>query len=319
MSVSVDIMLDMYRMMVRIRTFESSLMDLFKRKIIRNAYHPYAGQEASAVGVCMSLRKDDLILGTHRSQGHNLAKGADPKYMLAEILGNETGYCKGLGGSMHITILEIGCLGAFPVVGANLPISVGAALGLKFQGSDNVVVAFTGDGATNTGNFHESLNLASIWKLPVIFVVENNQYAISTRVDQALNISDLSTRANSYNIPSIRVNGFDVLVVHSATSEAVTRARRGDGPTLLVTECYRFGGHSSSDPEVYRSREEVSEQREKDPILYFQKYLLENELGTQEQLSNIRQEEEQLAIEAIQFACQSPQPDLTNFKDYIFA
>jgi pyruvate dehydrogenase E1 component alpha subunit len=311
--------LEMFRRMVRIREFELAAMDVFKRGLIKGTVHPYIGQEASGVGVCMALRPDDLIAGTHRSHGHNIAKGADPKRMMAEIFGRETGYCKGRGGSMHIAAFDTGSLGALAVVGSGLPIAVGAALGFKMQGSDRVAVPFTGEGGTNTGNFHESLNMASIWQLPAVFVVENNQYAVSTRVDQVTHITDLSQRAHSYGIPGVRVDGFDVLAVYAAARDAVARARRGEGPTLLVTECYRVEGHYAGEPEVYRSRAEVAEQRKNDPIPRFQKYLVETGVASPEQLAAIWEEEKQLEVEAVQFARRSPQPDPATATDYIYA
>ena len=314
-----ELMLEMYRRMVRIREFELAAMDVFKRGLIKGTVHPYIGQEASGVGVCIALRDDDLIAGTHRSHGHNIAKGADPKRMMAEIFGKETGYCKGRGGSMHIAAFDTGSLGALAVVGSGIPIAVGAALGFKLQGKDSVAVPFTGEGGTNTGNFHEGLNMASIWKLPVIFAVENNKYAVSTRVDQVINISDLSERAKSYGIPGIRVDGFDVLAVYEAASEAVARARRGDGPTLLVTECYRIEGHYAGEPEVYRSREEVAEQRNNDPILHFANYLVENSIASQNEINDVRIAIQQEMQAAIEYAKSSPMPDPSTAMDYIYA
>ena len=238
-----DTLREMYRRMVRIREFELASMDLFKRGQVKGAVHPYVGQEASGVGVCMALRKEDLIAGTHRSHGHNIAKGADTKKMMAEILGKETGYCKGRGGSMHIAAFETGSLGALAVVGSGIPIAVGAARGFKMKGENLVTVPFTGDAGTNTGNWHEGLNMASIWDLPVVFVLENNHYGVSTNIKDTANVEDLSVRAQAYGIPGVRVDGFDVLAVYESAVEAVARARRGDGPTLLVTEAYRFEGH----------------------------------------------------------------------------
>jgi len=319
MTLPPEFLLEMFRRMVRIREFELAAMDVFKRGLIKGTVHPYIGQEASGVGVCMALRPDDLISGTHRSHGHNLAKGADPRRMMAEIFGRQTGYCQGRGGSMHIAAFETGSLGALSVVGAGLPIAVGAALGFKMQGKDRVAVPFCGEGATNTGNFHESLNMAALWKLPVLFTVENNQYAVSTRVDQSTSVSDLSLRAHSYSIPGVRVDGFDVLSVYQAAQEAVERARAGLGPTLLVTECYRIEGHYAGEPEVYRSRQEVNEQRKNDPIPRFQKLLVEQGVTTPEALEALWAEEKQLEVEAVKFAQESPVPDPATAMDYIYA
>jgi len=258
--------------MFRIREFELAATELFKRGQVKGGICTYIGQEASAVGVCMALRQDDLIACTHRSHGHNIAKGADSKKMMAEILGKETGYCKGRGGSMHIAAFETGSLGALSVVGAGIPLAVGAALAFKMRREDRVAVPFTGDGGGNTGNWHECLNMASIWNLPIVFVLENNQYAVSTRIDDVVKVKDLSIRARSYGIPGVRVDGFDVLAVYEAAREAVKRARQGQGPELLVTESYRFEGHYVGEPEVYRTRAEVEEHRKLDPIRRFRKY-----------------------------------------------
>ena len=319
MEITREMMLEMYRRMVRIREFELAAIDLFKRGMVKGAIHAYIGQEASAVGVCMALRKDDLIAGTHRSHGHNIAKGADTKRMMAEILGKETGYCKGRGGSMHIAAFETGSLGALAVVGAGIPIAVGAALAFKLRGEDRVAVPFTGDAGCNTGNWHEGLNMASIWDLPVVFVLENNQYGVSTRITDSCKIKDLSLRAQSYGIPGVRVDGFDVLAVYQAAKEAVERARRGEGPTLLVTESYRFEGHYAGEPEVYRDRAEVQEWRKKDPIPRFRRYLLENGVASESEVAAIEAEVKQEIADAVKFAQESPQPDPATAMDYIYA
>jgi len=319
MELSKELLLEMYRRMVRIREFELGSMDLFKRGQVKGAVHPYIGQEASGVGVCMNLRRDDLIAGTHRSHGHTLAKGADPKKMMAEILGKETGYCKGRGGSMHIAAFETGSLGALAVVGSGIPLAVGAALAFKMRGEDKVTVPFTGEGGSNTGNWHECLNMASAWNLPVVFVLENNQYAVSTRVETVMKVKDLSLRAQGYGIPGVRVNGFDVLAVYEAAKEAVTRARRGEGPTLLVTESYRFEGHYAGEPEFYRSRAEVEEHRKLDPIPRFHRYLLDNGKATSDELNAIGKEVKQEIVDAIAFAKVSPPPNPATAMDYIYA
>jgi TPP-dependent pyruvate/acetoin dehydrogenase alpha subunit len=319
MEIETDLLLDMYRTMVRIREFELAAIDLFKRGQVKGAVHPYIGQEASGVGVCLALRKDDLIAGTHRSHGHNIAKGADLKRMMAEILGKETGYCQGRGGSMHIAAFECGSLGALAVVGAGMPIAVGAALGFKMRGEDRVAVPFTGDAGSNTGNWHEALNLAAIWNLPVVFVLENNQYGVSTRIRDSVNVEDLSIRALSYSIPGVRVDGFDVVAVYRAAVEAVARARRGDGPTLLVTETYRLEGHYAGEPEVYRSRGEVQEYWRKDPIPRFRGELLREQKATERDLDEIGAAVRREIAEAIQYAWASPAPDPATNTAYIYA
>jgi pyruvate dehydrogenase E1 component alpha subunit len=287
--------------------------------MVKGAVHPYIGQEASGVGVCMALRKDDLIAGTHRSHGHNIAKGAESNRMMAEILGKETGYCKGRGGSMHIAAFETGSLGALAVVGSGIPIAVGAALGFKMKGEDSVAVPFTGEAGSNTGNWHEGLNMAAIWDLPVVFVLENNHYGVSTNIKYSAKVDDLSTRAQAYGIPGVRVDGFDVLAVYEAAVEAVKRARQGEGPTLLVTESYRFEGHYAGEPEVYREREEVREYRKKDPIPRFSTYLLDEEKASRAEIEAIDAEIKQELVDAIKFAQESPQPDPATAMDYIYA
>jgi TPP-dependent pyruvate/acetoin dehydrogenase alpha subunit len=239
--------------------------------------------------------------------------------MMAEILGRETGYCRGRGGTMHIAAFEVGSLGALGVVGATIPVAVGAALGFKMRGEDRVAVPFMGEGATNTGNFHESLNLASIWNLPVVFVVENNKYAVSTHVSSVVRLEDLSQRAASYGIPGHRIDGFDALAVHMAAAEAIGRARRGDGPTLLVTECYRIEGHYAGEPEVYRSKSEVEEQRKKDPIKRFGAHLVAHALASEADLAQIDAASRQEMVEAVQYARESPPPDPATAMDYIYA
>jgi len=313
------IQVEMYRRMMVIREFELAAMDLFKRGQIKGAVHPYIGQEASAVGVCMALNVDDLIAGTHRSHGHNLAKGAEPDRMMAEILGKETGYCKGRGGSMHIAAFDTGSLGALAVVGSGIPLAVGAALAFQMRGESRVTVPFTGDAGTNTGNWHEGLNLASVWNLPVIFVLEDNKYGVSTHIREATNIDDLSVRAQSYGIPGVLVNGFDVLAVYEAASEAVARARAGGGPTLLVTEAYRFEGHYAGEPEVYRERSEVAEQREHDPLPRFRRILVDSEVASSTELDDVDSSVKDQIVAAIQFAKDSPEPDPSTAMDYIYA
>jgi len=267
----------------------------------------------------MALRQDDLVAGTHRSHGHNIAKGADTKKMMAEILGKETGYCKGRGGSMHIAAFETGSLGALAVVGSGIPLAVGAALAFKMRGEDRVAVPFTGEAGTNTGNWHECINMASIWDLPVVFVLENNQYGVSTYYRNIIKVDDLSLRATSYGIPGVRVDGFDVIAVYEAAVEAVRRARRGEGPTLLVTESYRLEGHYAGEPEVYRSRAEVEEYRKKDPIPRFRSYLLDGGLAAPAEVEEIEAEIKQELADAVQFAKDSPAPDPATAMDYIYA
>jgi len=319
MEITKEFQLEMYRRMVRIREFELAAMNLFKRGRVKGAIHTYIGQEASAVGVCMALRKDDLIAGTHRSHGHNLAKGADPKQMMAEILGKVTGYCKGRGGSMHIAAFETGSLGALAVVGAGIPLAVGAALAFSMRNEDRVAVPFTGEGGANTGNWHESLNMASIWNLPIVFILENNHYGVSTNIRDVTKVKDLSVRAQAYGIPGVRVDGFDVLAVYQAAREAVERARQGQGPTLLVTESYRFEGHYAGEPEVYREKAEVEHYLQKDPVPRFRHTLFEGGLATESELDRVEEESRQEMVTAVEFAEQSPEPDPETAMEFIYA
>lgn len=310
---------EMYRRMVRIRQFELAATDLFKRGQLKGTVHTYIGMEASGVGVCMALRDDDLIAGTHRSHGHNIAKGADLPRMFAELLGKETGYCKGRGGSMHIAAFDTGSLGALAVVGSGIPIAVGAALGFKLRGEDRVAVPFTGDAGANTGNWHESLNMAAAWDLPVVFVLENNHWGVSTRIEDMVKQPDLSARAAGYGMPGVLVDGFDVLAVHEAATTAVARARAGEGPTLLVTESYRIDGHYAGEPEVYRDRAEVAEWRKKEPVARFRARLVDGGLVAAADLDAIDAAVAALVQESIAFAKASPEPDPATALDYIYA
>jgi pyruvate dehydrogenase E1 component alpha subunit len=310
--------MEMYRRMVRIRRFETTASDLFRRGRVKGTVHTYVGMEASGVGVCMALRETDLIAGTHRSHGHNIAKGASPRKMMAEILGKETGYCQGRGGSMHIAAFDTGSLGALAIVGSGIPLAVGAAMAFQMRQEDRVAVPFTGEAGTNTGNWHESLNMAAVAKLPVVFVVENNRYGVSTNIAQACAIEDLSLRAQSYGIPGVRVDGFDVLAVYEASLEAVGRARRGDGPTLLVTESYRLDGHYAGEPEVYRGRAEVEEYWKREPIGRFRAYLLEQKIAAAQELDSIDEQIQHEIEDAVKYAGDSPEPDPATAMDYIY-
>ncbi len=319
MPLSQELLLEMYRRMLRIRQFETAASDLFRRGQVKGTVHPYIGQEASGVGVCMALNRDDLIAGTHRSHGHNIAKGADTAKMMAEILGRATGYCQGRGGSMHIAAFETGSLGALAVVGSGIPLAVGAGLAFKLRGETRVAVPFTGEGGTNTGNWHEGMNMAAIWSLPVLFVLENNHYAVSTNVDDIIKVKDLSLRAQAYGIPGVRVDGFDVVAVYTAAAQAVARARSGEGPTLLVTECYRLEGHYAGEPEVYRSRDEVQAYWQREPLGRFRREMTAAGTLSAAQLDAIDAEVEQEIAAAVEFAKNSPLPDPATAMDYIYA
>ncbi len=260
-------LIEMYKEMVKIRLFEESMEDLCFRGSVPGTMHLYVGQEAVAVGVCANLRKGDYVISTHRGHAHSIAKGIELKKIAAEILGKVTGCCRGRAGSMHLSDPSVGLLYSSAIVGAGVPLAVGAGLSIKLKGTDQVAVAFFGDGASNTGGFHEGLNLASIWKLPVIFVCENNLYAISVSVKKSTSVKDIATRASAYNMPGAIVDGNDLTVINKVTKEAVKRARRREGPSLIECKTYRCLGHYTGDVEQpYRTREEVEVWKKRCPI-----------------------------------------------------
>ena len=299
--------LDLYRTMLSIRSFELKLQELARKGILRGSIHFCIGQEAVAAGVCAALRPTDFITSTHRGHGHAIAKGARMERMMAELLGKATGYCKGKGGSMHIADLDLGHLGANGIVGGGIPIATGAALGFQQLGLPHVVASFFGDGAVNQGSFHEALNLASLWKLPVVFVCENNRFGMTTPLSEACSARRLVDRAVAYDIPGVEADGMDVHEVLRVASQAVERARRGQGPTLLVMETYRFEGHYIGDPVVYRAREETNVWRARDPIPRQRDHLLRS--GTsQAELDRLQADIARELEEAVAFAESSPDP-----------
>ena len=308
MAIKKEKLVEMYRVMVRIRTFEERVVKEFATGKIPGAAHLYAGEEAVATGACANLRADDYIISTHRGHGHLIAKGGKTDRMMAELYGKRTGYNKGKGGSMHIADMEIGILGANAIVGAGIPIAAGAALSAKMRGTNQVTICFLGDGATNTGRFHEGVNLAAIWNLPVVYIIENNVYAESTSISAACKLANLSERAKAYGIPGKTVDGNDVLAVYEAAGEAVTRARRGQGPTLIECKTYRHRGHFEGDPQTYKTKEEVGEWMKKDPIPRFRKRLSEMDVLTEEDANKIGQEMNEEIEKAVKFAEQSPYP-----------
>lgn len=299
---------EIYRKMLEIRCFEEKVFELYGQNLVPGTIHLYAGEEAVAVGVCSSLRKSDYITSTHRGHGHCIAKGADLKRTMAEILGKETGYCKGKGGSMHIADFTVGMLGATAVVGAGLPIAVGAGLSAKLRKTDQVVACFFGEGASNQGTFHESINLASAWRLPVIFVCENNLYAMGTRQSRIMNIKNIADRASAYGIPGVTIDGNDVLAVFEASREAVERARKGEGPTLIECKTYRHKGHSRVDPAKYRPKEEVEQWLAKDAVKRFREKLLKDLSFSEEDIERIESEVSIKVEGAVKFALESPFP-----------
>jgi len=308
LNLSKEKLVEMYKKMFEIRCFEEKVFELYAQNLVPGTVHLYAGEEAVAVGVCSNLRKDDYITSTHRGHGHCIAKGAELKRIMAEILGKKTGYCKGKGGSMHIADFKVGMLGATAVVGAGLPIAVGAGLSIKLKGTDNVVACFFGDGASNQGTFHEAINMAAVWKLPVIFVCENNVYAMGTRQSTVMLVENIADRAIAYGIPGVAVDGNNVLTVYEAAQKAVERARKGEGPTLIECKTYRHKGHSRIDPAEYRSKEEVEEWLRKDPIKGFKEKLLQTNVLLEAEIQQIEKEVSAEIEEAVKFAIESPHP-----------
>ena len=300
---------EMYRRMSRIRRFEATTKELMLSGELYGAFHTSTGQEASIVGSCMALRTDDYMVGTHRSHGHPIGKGAALDRLLAELMGKETGVNQGKGGSMHLSDFSVGSLGETSIVGSGLPVAAGAALGSKLQGLDRVALCFFGDGASNQGTFHESLNLAAIWTLPAVYVCENNGYGELTAVQNTMSVEHVSERAAGYGIPGITVDGQDVLAVHGAVSEAVARARRGEGPSLVETMTYRFDNHAiGMRIENYRDEAEVEHWRtHRDPLVLFREALGARSIDGDE-LDAIDAAVEAELIDALEFARSSSPP-----------
>ena len=301
-------LIDIYRKMVRIRVFEERVVKEFAAGNIPGFVHVYSGEEAVATGACANLRTEDYITSTHRGHGHLIAKGGKTDRMMAELYGKKTGYNKGKGGSMHIAEVDIGILGADAIVGGGIPIAGGAALSAKMRGTNQVAICFLGDGATNNARFHEGVNLASIWKLPVVYVIENNMYAETTPVSYAMNVANIADRATSYGIPGVTVDGNDVMAVYEAVGEAVARARKAEGPTLVECKTCRHHGHYEGDTMTYRTKEEVAECKKRDPIPRFRKKLIEMGALTEKEADKIDQEVAKEIDEAVKFAEESPFP-----------
>ena len=319
MAIEKEKLIEIYRTMLRIRTFEERVAKEFAAGNIPGFVHLYVGEEATATGACANLRPDDYITSTHRGHGHLIAKGGKTKRMMAELYGKKTGYNKGKGGSMHIADMDIGILGANGIVGAGIPVAGGAALSAQMRGTDQVVICFFGDGASDTTRFHEGVNMASHWKLPVVYAIENNLWAMSTRTSNCRNITNLTDRAAAYGLPSKSVDGNDVLAVYEAVGEAVARARRGEGPTLVECKTYRHRGHSEGDPASYRTKEEVEKWMKKDPIPRFRKKLIEMGVLTEKEADEINQAMLKELDEAVKFAEESPLPDPEEALEDVFA
>jgi 2-oxoisovalerate dehydrogenase E1 component len=322
--------LDLLRQMWEIRMFEDKVYDLLGQNVIKGASHLYAGEEAVAVGAISVLNDDDLITSTHRGHGHCHARGASLtkteearqehyNRMMAELCGRATGYCLGRGGSMHIADVEKGNLGATGIVGGNIPVATGAALAQQMQGTGRVVLCFFGDGASQTGNFHEALNLAGLWQLPVVYVVENNLYGMSVPIQNAAAKLDVADRACAYGMPGEVADGMDVLAVREAVGRAVERARQGQGPSLVECKTYRWYGHSRSDPRKYRTKEEEAEWKARDPIPNFAARLVEAGIASQEEADEVERQVEQAIEAATEFALNSPTPPVEELELYVYA
>lgn len=329
-SLTKDQLMTYLRQMMEIRALENNIANLLGKAVLKGASHLYAGQEAVAVGAVGALRDGDLVTSTHRGHGHahahgdTAAKTQEAKQehynkMMAEVLGKSGGYCKGKGGSMHIADVSHGNLGATGIVGGNIPVAVGAALAQKLIGTDRVVLCFFGDGASNTGNFHESLNMASLWDLPMVFVVENNLYAMSVPWAKVSKLPDISTRACAYGIPGVTVDGMNVLEVRKAVVEAVDRARAGNGPTIVECKTYRYYGHSHSDPRAYRTREEEAEYRDRDPVQRLHKDMSAVGMLTEEEFEKTEDAVQRKLDDAMQYSDASPEPNPDQLYTDVFA
>lgn len=297
--------IEYFKKMYLIRYFEEKIDWMFSRDMLPGTAHLCIGQEATAIGAISCIEKDDYVVSTHRGHGHLLAKGADPEKLMCEIMGKKPGYCKGIGGSQHLCALDIFFLGTNGITGGGIPFATGVGLSLKLRKSNRVVICFFGDGATNQGTFHESLNMASIWKVPVIYVCENNLYAMSTPQREAMNIEDISIRASGYGIPGISADGMDVFKVKNAVGEAVDYARQGKGPSLVELKTYRYCGHSKSDPRKYRSRKEEDTWKEKDPVVNMEKAIIDSGI-LPSQLEKIKKDIIKQIDDSSEFALRAP-------------
>ena len=315
-------LLDFYKTMLTIRRFEEQTFEFYKRGLMAGLAHLYMGEEAVATGVCGALNEKDYIGSTHRGHGHLIARGADLDKMMAEILGKKTGYSNGKGGSMHIMAMDKGILGANGIVGGEIPIATGAAYSAKYRKTDQVSIAFLGDGASNEGTFHDSVNMAAAWHLPCIYVIENNLYGISVDIRDVTNTPDLSVRAKGYNIPGVTVDGMDVTAVYEAAKEAVARARAGEGPTIIEAKTYRWQGHHVGDPAVYRSRKSKTEKEDwmkKDPIKNLKAAMMEENLASADEFEKIEADVEADIAAAAKFAEESDYPAAEDAFNNIFA
>lgn len=318
-SMKTNNLLFLYEQMLLIRYFEEEVERNAKKKLFHGTTHLYSGQEAIAVGVCSCLEKGDYITSTHRGHGHSIAMGADINKMMAEIFGKITGYSKGKGGSMHIADVAAGNLGSNGIVGGSIPIAVGSALTAQITETNTVTICFFGDGAVNEGSFHEALNLAAIWQLPVVFVCENNQYGMSSPISDMVKIKDLSLRAKAYGMPGLTIDGNNILTVIDETNHAIKRARNKQGPTLIEAKTYRYSGHSKSDKQVYRTQQEVTTQKLSDPIKQLENKLLNENLLTYETIEEIKDKVIKRIKAATQFAMESDEPEINELFTDVYA
>ncbi len=319
MELDKDTLIEMYRKMLQIRHFEEGIWYVYTHGLMSGLAHLYIGEEAVAVGACFTLRDDDYITSTHRGHGHCIAKGGQLDRMMAEVMGKRDGYCKGKGGSMHIADLSIGILGANGIVAGGFGIATGAAFSAKRKGTDQVAVCFFGDGAVNQGIMLETMNLASIWKLPVVFICENNQYGEYTAAKDVTSCQNIADKAAATDIPGVMIDGNDVIVVYETVKEAVERARKGEGATLIECQTYRWGGHHVGDPGAYRSDEELAEWKAKDPIKRFSDKLLSDKLATENELEAIEEQVKKEIEDAIEFGKNSPFPSPEEVEEDVYA
>lgn len=310
--------LGIYEKMLRIRKFELRLTEYFTKGMLYGNIHTSIGQEAVAVGVCEALEQTDFMTSTHRGHGHSLAKGAKSDIMMAELFGKKTGYCGGKGGSMHVTDVSLGILGSNGIVGAGIPIATGSGLTSKIRGTKEVTVAFFGDAASNQGTFHESINMAAAWKLPVVYLCENNNYGVSVNIHNVTNNANIAERAKAYNIPGVTVDGNDPLAVYEAVKQAVKNAREGKGPSLVECMTWRMRGHYEGDPAAYRPKEVTEEWGKKDPIDNFRVFLLKNDIDEKEIIAVEEGIEKEIEA-AVQFALDSPLPDPSEVTTDVYA
>jgi acetoin:2,6-dichlorophenolindophenol oxidoreductase subunit alpha len=313
------LLIEMFERMALIRSFEARLSALSTQGLIRGSSHSSMGQEAVACGGCFALKETDYVTSTHRGHGHAIAKGSDVKRMMAELLGRATGYCRGKGGSMHIADFSIGMLGANGIVGGGIGIATGAALSSSMRRSGQVALCFFGEGAINQGIFLECGNMAALWKLPLILLCENNQFAMSTRPQETTAIPELCQRAQAFGIPGFKVDGMDVTAVFDAVSEATARARKGEGPSFIEAVCYRYEGHFSGDNLKYRPKGERAEWEEKDPIVKLRDRLINEKLMTTREADDVVQRAEAKIDEALEFAKASPVPDAASAFEDLYA